>query len=215
MTEFQASLGSNQLTKLDRVITARRRLATHYDQLLAGTSVNSRMVPPESSPVYQSYVVLLPELQPRSRAELIEWMKEQNVETNIGTWHMPLTTYFRTHYSYRPGDFPITDDIFNRSLTLPLYESLLVIASGACCSGASRVGESRRKLNMPHSSHGSGLFERSQFARLAYNVIFETGVLVFHPENIEIGDDVYIGHYTILKGYFRNKMIIGSGTWIG
>ena len=49
----------------------------------------------------------------------------------------------------------------------------------------------------------------------AQNVIFETGVLVFHPENIEIGDDVYIGHYTILKGYFRNKMTIGSGTWIG
>ena len=47
------------------------------------------------------------------------------------------------------------------------------------------------------------------------NVIFEDGVLVFHPENIEIGDDVYIGHYTILKGYYKNKMTIGSGTWIG
>ena len=68
---------------------------------------------------------------------------------------------------------------------------------------------------MPHRSHGTGIFERSQFARLGQNVIFETGVLVFHPENIEIGDDVYIGHYTILKGYYRNKMIIGSGTWIG
>jgi acetyltransferase-like isoleucine patch superfamily enzyme len=39
--------------------------------------------------------------------------------------------------------------------------------------------------------------------------------LVFHPGNIEIGDDVYIGHYTILKGYHLGKMIIGSGTWIG
>lgn len=59
------------------------------------------------------------------------------------------------------------------------------------------------------------MFERSQFSRLGQNVIFETGVLVFHPENIEIGDDVYVGHYAILKGYYRNKMIIGSGTWIG
>jgi acetyltransferase-like isoleucine patch superfamily enzyme len=64
-------------------------------------------------------------------------------------------------------------------------------------------------------SHGTGKFSPSQFAKLGKNVIFEDGVLIFHPENIEIGDDVYIGHYTILKGYYKNKMTIGSGTWIG
>jgi acetyltransferase-like isoleucine patch superfamily enzyme len=66
----------------------------------------------------------------------------------------------------------------------------------------------------PHS-HGTGAFNPSDFARLGHGVIFETGVLVFHPENIEIHDNVYVGHYTILKGYYQNKMIIGSGTWIG
>jgi acetyltransferase-like isoleucine patch superfamily enzyme len=67
----------------------------------------------------------------------------------------------------------------------------------------------------PVASHGSGEFSPSQFARLGANVVFEPGVLVFHPENIEIGDNVYIGHYSILKGYYRQKMIIGDGTWIG
>jgi dTDP-4-amino-4,6-dideoxygalactose transaminase len=46
------------------------------------------------------------------------------VETNIGTWHIPLTTYFRTRYGYRVGDFPNTDRVFTSSLTLPLYENL-------------------------------------------------------------------------------------------
>ena len=64
-------------------------------------------------------------------------------------------------------------------------------------------------------SHGSGAFDPSDLARLGSDVVFEPGVLVFHPENIEIGDDVYIGHYAILKGYHRNTMVIGSGTWIG
>lgn len=68
---------------------------------------------------------------------------------------------------------------------------------------------------MTYKSHGTGEFQPSQFARLGKNVIFEPGVLVFHPENIEIADNVYIGHYTILKGYFRNTMEIGKGTWIG
>jgi acetyltransferase-like isoleucine patch superfamily enzyme len=46
-------------------------------------------------------------------------------------------------------------------------------------------------------------------------VVFEAGVLVFHPEHVEIGDDVYVGHQTILKGYFRNRMVIGARSWIG
>jgi acetyltransferase-like isoleucine patch superfamily enzyme len=64
-------------------------------------------------------------------------------------------------------------------------------------------------------SHGSGAFEGSQFARLGRGVVFEAGVLVFHPENIELGDDVYVGHYAILKGYHENRIRIGDGTWIG
>ena len=46
-------------------------------------------------------------------------------------------------------------------------------------------------------------------------VIFEEGVLIFHPERVELGDDVYVGHQTILKGYHKGRMRIGAGTWIG
>jgi acetyltransferase-like isoleucine patch superfamily enzyme len=64
-------------------------------------------------------------------------------------------------------------------------------------------------------SHGTGKFERDQFRRIGSMVIIESGVLVFHPENIEIGDQVYIGHYAILKGHYRGDMTIGTGSWIG
>jgi acetyltransferase-like isoleucine patch superfamily enzyme len=64
-------------------------------------------------------------------------------------------------------------------------------------------------------SHGTGEFRVEDFCRLGKNVVFEKGVLVFHPENIEIGDNVYIGHYTMLKGYYKNSMVIGDHTWIG
>jgi acetyltransferase-like isoleucine patch superfamily enzyme len=66
-----------------------------------------------------------------------------------------------------------------------------------------------------HRSHGSGQFEPAAFARLGSDVVFEPGVLVFHPETIEMGDDVYVGHNTILKGYYRSRFVIGDHTWIG
>lgn len=64
-------------------------------------------------------------------------------------------------------------------------------------------------------SHGTGRFNKTDFKKLGDRVVFESGVLVFHPENISIGNDVYIGHQTILKGYYNSKLTIDDGTWIG
>jgi len=66
-----------------------------------------------------------------------------------------------------------------------------------------------------YMSHGNGKFKISDFKSIGNNVIFENGVMVFHPENIVIGNNVYIGHNTILKGYYKNCICIGDHTWIG
>jgi dTDP-4-amino-4,6-dideoxygalactose transaminase len=124
MTEFQAALGITQISKLDRLIAARRHLAKRYDELLQNTSFQVPAVSLGSQSVYQSYVILLPPMAAAHQADLIIRLKEQGIETTIGTWHMPLTTYFRTRYSYKKGDFPVADEVFARSVTLPLYEKM-------------------------------------------------------------------------------------------
>ena len=68
---------------------------------------------------------------------------------------------------------------------------------------------------MRHKSHGSGAFEPSQLAACGEGCVFEAGVLIFHPENVELGRNVYVGHHAILKGYYKNRLRIGVETWIG
>ena len=68
---------------------------------------------------------------------------------------------------------------------------------------------------MRHRSHGTGGFRVEDLATCGDDCVFETGVLVFHPENVHLGRNVYVGHQTILKGYYRNAMRIGDETWIG
>ncbi|MCD6499766.1 MAG: acyltransferase [Deltaproteobacteria bacterium] len=65
------------------------------------------------------------------------------------------------------------------------------------------------------STHGTGAFEPTQFAALGEGVVFEPSVLVFHPENIRIADNVYVGHSSILKGYHNHLMEIASDCWLG
>jgi acetyltransferase-like isoleucine patch superfamily enzyme len=70
----------------------------------------------------------------------------------------------------------------------------------------------RCKLN---KSHGTGKSFMGKLKGIGENVIIENGVRVFHPENITLGDNVYIGHDTIIKGYFNSRLSIGKDTWIG
>jgi acetyltransferase-like isoleucine patch superfamily enzyme len=64
-------------------------------------------------------------------------------------------------------------------------------------------------------SHGTGAFDRADLAACGEGTVFEAGALVFHPENVAIGRDVYVGHHAILKAYHRNRLIVGDGSWIG
>lgn len=45
--------------------------------------------------------------------------------------------------------------------------------------------------------------------------MIEPEVLVFHPENVHLGNEVYVGHRAILKGYHDGVMRIGNRSWIG
>ncbi|MBI4819513.1 MAG: acyltransferase [Deltaproteobacteria bacterium] len=69
-------------------------------------------------------------------------------------------------------------------------------------------------MKIPHS-HGTGRFSLDQLGHLGLDVVLEEGVRIFHPETIELGDRVYVGHDSILKGYHLNRMRVGEGSWIG
>jgi acetyltransferase-like isoleucine patch superfamily enzyme len=64
-------------------------------------------------------------------------------------------------------------------------------------------------------SHGTGAWKPEDLGRIGHGSVLEEDVLIFHAENVEIGDSVYVGHRAILKGYPSNKLVLGDGTWIG
>ncbi len=67
----------------------------------------------------------------------------------------------------------------------------------------------------PKRSHGTGQFSPDELAACGEGCVFEEGCLVFHPDHVHLGRDVYVGHRAMLKGYHRNTLRIGDGTWIG
>lgn len=64
-------------------------------------------------------------------------------------------------------------------------------------------------------SEGDGTFSYDELGSCGEHVIIEDGVRIFHPENVHLGDNVYIGHDTIIKGYYKDTLRIASNSWIG
>ncbi len=124
MTEFQAALGSGQLRRWPTIIAARLAAARRYDDQLASLGFQLPASVEPGSHSYQSYVVLLPPEVAPLRGALIAALREDGIETTIGTYHIPLTSYYRTTYGFQAGDFPVTDAVAARALSLPLHSKL-------------------------------------------------------------------------------------------
>jgi acetyltransferase-like isoleucine patch superfamily enzyme len=67
----------------------------------------------------------------------------------------------------------------------------------------------------PRRSIGTGHFEESEISKLGEGVVFEDGVRIWNPQNVEVGDAVYVGHNTMLIAWIKNKLVLEDGVWIG
>lgn len=124
MTEFQAALGLAQHERLEELLAERRRIAAGYDALLAATEVEPPVDAGPGTHVYQSYVVRLPSRCAGRVGEVVNGLRARGIETTIGTWHMPLTRHFRERHGFGRGDFPATDEVADRALSLPMPPGL-------------------------------------------------------------------------------------------
>ncbi len=64
-------------------------------------------------------------------------------------------------------------------------------------------------------THGTGRFDPAELGSVGARCVIEEGVLVFNPAHVFLGDDVYLGHRSMLKGDTRGALRIADGAWIG
>lgn len=115
LTDFQAALGLAQLDRLDAFVARRAELANLYDRLLRDISALARpRVVPGASPVWQSYVVLLP--PGVARADVRGRLAERGIETALGTYSVTA----QPGYGGTPA-FANSRRAYEQSLGLPLH----------------------------------------------------------------------------------------------
>ena len=123
MPTMLAALGLSQFEKINKIIPKRIEKAEHYNAYLSKIPQIKTITPPKDFlSVYQIYSILLKDKQ--TRDYLKEFLKNKGISTKIYFEPIHLTRFYKDSFGFREGDFPITESISERILSLPIYPDL-------------------------------------------------------------------------------------------
>ncbi len=124
MSELSAALGVAQLERIDELLDARSTVASLYNERL--TNVDGLRMPcADSGSARRSWFIYLVQL-PRGveRSGVIDGLAKQGIASKAYMPSIHLQPYYRERYGYKGGEFPICEDIAERSLALPFFPDL-------------------------------------------------------------------------------------------
>lgn len=119
MEGLQGGILSVKLRHLDRWNDQRRMAASEYHAALAATELEVPMEMPYNRHVYHLYVVQSPK-----RDQLREQLTEAGIESGL---HYPTPLHLQEAYrflGYKQGDFPVTEALKDRILSLPMHPGI-------------------------------------------------------------------------------------------
>jgi len=117
---LQAAVLSIKLNYLQQQNLERKRLAQVYLQELQ--SINELILPVTAE--HCSHIYHIFNIRTLRRDALKIYLQEQGIQTAI---HYPIPIHLQPAYSYlnyKPGDFPMTEELANTSLSLPLFPGI-------------------------------------------------------------------------------------------
>jgi dTDP-4-amino-4,6-dideoxygalactose transaminase len=119
LSDILAAVATVQLSKLDEFTARRRGLAARYAELLSTVDgVAAPRIPPDRLPTWQTYAVTLDEELDRNA--IVVALRECGIGCNIGTYAL----HRQGVYGPERADCPVSRNIFERHLALPMYPDL-------------------------------------------------------------------------------------------
>jgi len=124
LTDMQAAIGLVQLDHLDGMLADRARVAGWYREALAG--IEGLEAPCEDSGGdvrgWFVFVVQLP--RGISRDDVISGLRALGVQSKPYLPAIHLMSFYRERFGHQPGEFPVCEDVAERSLALPFFPAL-------------------------------------------------------------------------------------------
>lgn len=126
LSDLQASLGISQLKKINKFIKKRKKLAKMYDFYFKNNSLFS--IPHTESYCDHSYHIYPLKINfnnlkiDKKKFFQILFKKKLNLQVHYIPIH--LQNFYRKNFNYKIGDFPVSENYYKQTVSLPLFYSL-------------------------------------------------------------------------------------------
>ncbi len=123
LPSINAALILSQFKKFNKIIQMRREKATYYTKQLK--KIPAIRTPTEVKGeyhVYQLYTIELPDKKTRDRLQ--QCLTKAGIMTKIYFEPIHLKTFYKKEFNYKKDDLPVTEEMAEKVLTLPLYPTL-------------------------------------------------------------------------------------------
>jgi perosamine synthetase len=124
LSDLACALGIAQLARLDELLTARSRVADHYRAAL-GAIEELELPCPDAGGIVRGwfvFTVLLP--HGVNRSATISALRERGIASKPYLPAIHLMSFYRERFGHRRGEFPVCEDVAERSLALPFFPQL-------------------------------------------------------------------------------------------
>jgi len=129
MTDIAAALGIAQLRKADKFWNRRTEIARIYNEAFSHIEAletpHTSLLTPHSNHSWHLYVIKLHlEQLTIDRNQFIEELKSRGIGVSVHFIPLHIHPYYRDLYGYKPKDFPVAYETYQRIISLPIYPKM-------------------------------------------------------------------------------------------
>ena len=124
MDELSAALGCSQMERIEEILDKREKVAGMYGEKLA--EVEEVQIPFIADYINKmSWFVYVVRLKRGiDRNEVIKYLNKEGVQCKPYFTPIHLQPFYKKMFGYKRGDFPITEDVSDRTIALPFFNNL-------------------------------------------------------------------------------------------
>jgi perosamine synthetase len=119
-TDINSAIGIVQLKKQEMLRDKRANIAKKYNEAFKDDkNIVLPYLKDDRETSWHLYVIKID-----NRDEAIEKLKKNGVGCSVHFIPIHKHTYYKNRYGYRNEDYPIANDVFDKSLSLPIYPDM-------------------------------------------------------------------------------------------
>ncbi|MBJ7539815.1 UDP-4-amino-4,6-dideoxy-N-acetyl-beta-L-altrosamine transaminase [Marinomonas transparens] len=123
MTELQAALGLSQLSRLEDFIAKRHKQFEYYQVLLKDLPITLPFQQEKTHSSLHLFPILLPKTHKQARKAVFDNLRQNGIGTQVHYIPVHTQPYYQ-NLGFAEGDFPVAEDYYQRTLSLPLFADL-------------------------------------------------------------------------------------------